>query len=1852
MHRAGKAALAALLVTLCRSDEATPCGTVLEQNFDTSFFAADLGRVGLLDALNRANQNLTILAPSDAAFAQLPSGHKGMLRTPVLELVLDHHIHNGTKLWGAALLDIARRGAELTMRSGSKLAVSTATVNGTDLQFGNPNRTVDVWIRDVPCAGGVIHVLDGVLPDTPGAPLPSQDLKQLVMSLPAQSFKNVQTATHFLDLLRGDGPVTVLLPSDAPAVADSSLVTRTLSRHVLRGYYSATDMQRKGSARTYDVGKSLSWTAGGVIETGAPPSSTTPRVCNRTSGCSFFARNGVMHYISGLVLPPGAELDDIPMTSAKPPVLRMFSHALQGSGASSALRSRGPFTVFAPSTAAWNAISFGLQGWLRSDAHLYRQVLLQHVHYGRSAELEALAETRQANSYATMLSRDSPLYVHKEGSGAKLEYLVTTRRIIGAGQAEDLSLQPRIDPNASFRASNGIIHVINAVIFPRELEDELPTQKVAEYLESRDDLSTFKGLAYKVRSRGQARIQSLGPITVIAFTNAAFEGLTDDERDNLADPELELETKVASFHIIRTYISLADFRREGQSGIETVDEKAQGGFWAVYAGWPDGARTALSARPDGADNAYITESNIVCTNGVVHVIDKVLWPPDVDKSVHSGWGWEKCEVRGGGHDVTGSSRCTHLYQCYAHHTADALKDHDSSSSSLGSAPDVAFVAFVMLVGAFVRHKHNSVLSVLPYELTIFLLVAGFGGLASLGKPLSDYDGLSGLAPNIIFYVFLPPLMFHAAFTCDTYHVKRIWYTVLMTSVLGVVLTALLIMMMAKQFYQSYKWKMYTCLVYGMMFAAPDPVSVVGNVKGLVASGLSTTFLIGESLIGSGLTIAIVDLMVDTIPTGTFDDGFLIFVLHLAKKLVGGPVVGVIVGLLLTRCMKEVFNDPIVEITSTFIAAYVAFYLSESVFTASGTLAVVTCGSILSYKETCISPEVIGTMRSFWAILVFCTTTLIFAIAGLQCAKNAFGNLALDDVLYVLGGYLGMNFIRAFVLTIVSFLPPKSRKFRLRRATLLFFSWNGLRGGVVLLLALIIKGDDSIHCYDKYLGDRFLFHATGIVILTLCVNRTLAPFLVDWLGLNEVTVSTKRNMRTCFADLKSAMEDELLMLKLDPLLSEANWNKVKQVSFGELDDPYTKSNEKLTLASQAELLEQARAAYFALFDNANFSQFRDGLLLGSAQRVLHKWRCDTIELEGATRERMRPLISSDRLQKLWTIPPWKQRLCRCRVERMQVRRFGFSFNVLLGFINAHDHITENIDKLVSDTLASSRVKEHCRRVRSEATAMMTEATADHADVSIAMRTKAAARHVLNAGRMEIQRQLRGTEIDARDALVLRRLVERQMKKVPKLPRSLARSGNDETLTEWVHWYGVDPNCKYQLSRIFRYHVFERDSRIFKKHSEEERRGFYVVLKGMVRVHHRGSAQTCGQGYAIGLLSSLTDTPGHFTDVWAESFLHVARFPAAEVRHCARIYPLMKEAIWLQAGRTAALHCMSVHSPWLSWERRALERLLRGSSITEILRSRPMSLQHGSFYVLFNGRCSSAADPKDYVDAVALIPERLFGGVIFDEKALVLSVPDSGSAQAKARRRWQKIHERLRVMRALTWLQGFAGYRRELARTFGGGDDSPKALSQYGGRSPSQFGGVRLQSRPSGSQFGPAHSSVYTSPGRASQQAPTELAVPLIDRSPQARTGSPQRPLSLYAPPSDAPQELRRDPNHGGLYTKSEFREFYNGLDEWEAAAHQRGRSASGDVPNELGTAAGNGTGARDAIPVVRSLSLGSSVASSASSNRARALPGVRTVRTLTDSARVGAPHRAAGRAKNVLSPQGAPAGTHGAPRLVV
>jgi uncharacterized surface protein with fasciclin (FAS1) repeats len=258
--------------------------------------------------------------------------------------------------------------------------------------------------------------------------------------------------------------------------------------------------------------------------------------------------------------------------------------AVQAAGLVDTLKGDGPFTVFAPTDAAFDALPDGTLDHLLKPENKDKltAILTYHVVPGKVMAAQVVgmdtAETVQGADVA----------IRAAGGTVKVnDAKVTTTDI---------------------ECANGVIHVIDTVILPPAPEPE--AKDIVDTAVASDDFTT---LVAAVQAAGLVdTLKGDGPFTVFAPTDAAFDALPAGTLDELLKPENKDKlTGILTYHVVPGKVLAAQV--VGMDAAETVQ----------------GAEVAITAE-DGSvklNNSNVTATDIVCVNGVIHVIDAVLLPP-------------------------------------------------------------------------------------------------------------------------------------------------------------------------------------------------------------------------------------------------------------------------------------------------------------------------------------------------------------------------------------------------------------------------------------------------------------------------------------------------------------------------------------------------------------------------------------------------------------------------------------------------------------------------------------------------------------------------------------------------------------------------------------------------------------------------------------------------------------------------------------------------------------------------------------------------------------------------------------------------------------------------------------------------------------------------------------------------------------------------------------------------------------------------------------------------------------------------------------------------------------------------
>ncbi len=469
---------------------------------------------------------------------------------------------------------------------------------------------------------------------------------------------------------------------------------------------------------------------------------------------------------------------------------------------------------------------------------------------------------------------------------------------------------------------------------------------------------------------------------------------------------------------------------------------------------------------------------------------------------------------------------------------------------------ISLLLVVSLVAIVVRRLR------IPY--TVALVIVGL--LFTFQQPLK-----LTLTPELILSLFVPPLVFEAAFHIELKILRENWLPILALAVPGVLLTTGLVALIVTF---GIGLSLTSGLVFGALIAATDPVAVVALFRTIGAPKRLTTLVESESLFNDGTAIVIFQLMlaiglttaatVGNSNRESFD--LLSASVSFIRVSAGGIGIGIGLGWLAAQIIGRV-DDYLIETTLTTTLAFGSYLLAEQ-FHTSGVLAVVAAGIVTgNFGLTKMSPTTKIVLINFWEYLAFVANSLVFLLIGLdvnirEISANWF------SIAVALGAVLISRAVVVYGLTNLT---------NLMRGTLVSAAyqhvmfWGGLRGAISLALALSLPAAFA----DRELLRVMTF---GVVLFTLLAQGTTMQVLLKRLGLvqqDAVEIEYERRYGRLLAS-RAALE-RLEKLHQEGVISALVWEEIEPKLRDQVEDNLESQRQLLAAYPQlrSEELNDAR-----------------------------------------------------------------------------------------------------------------------------------------------------------------------------------------------------------------------------------------------------------------------------------------------------------------------------------------------------------------------------------------------------------------------------------------------------------------------------------------------------------------------------------------------------------------------------------------------------------------------------------------------------------------------------------------------------
>jgi CPA1 family monovalent cation:H+ antiporter len=398
-----------------------------------------------------------------------------------------------------------------------------------------------------------------------------------------------------------------------------------------------------------------------------------------------------------------------------------------------------------------------------------------------------------------------------------------------------------------------------------------------------------------------------------------------------------------------------------------------------------------------------------------------------------------------------------------------------------------------------------VLSALLVEL--ILIVVLFEVARRLGLPYPSLFVLGGavigfipgvprltLSPDLVLLVFLPPLLFGAAFDTPLRDLRRNLWPIGRLSMGLVVLTMLTVAAIAHALVPNLGWA--PAFTLGAIVAPTDALAATAVFRRQPVPRTITAIVEGEALFNDATALIAYRFAVAATLTGSFVaanaiGGFLV-------AAVGGVAVGYLVGRASGYLLRWL-DDPPVEVVVSLLIPFLA-YLAAQMIDVSAVLAVVTAGLLVGRRlGTALSPNSRVLWFTTWKMVGFVLNGLAFVLIGLALpsAVSNLGGVRLVDAVGVAAAVSVVAILTRYVWIFLSSLLPWAPRRTFARndpalawRLVVMVGWTGLRGAVSLAAALALPVDFPQR-------NLILLVTFGVILVTLVGQGLTLPWVLRW-----------------------------------------------------------------------------------------------------------------------------------------------------------------------------------------------------------------------------------------------------------------------------------------------------------------------------------------------------------------------------------------------------------------------------------------------------------------------------------------------------------------------------------------------------------------------------------------------------------------------------------------------------------------------------------------------------------------------------------------------------------------------------------
>lgn len=424
----------------------------------------------------------------------------------------------------------------------------------------------------------------------------------------------------------------------------------------------------------------------------------------------------------------------------------------------------------------------------------------------------------------------------------------------------------------------------------------------------------------------------------------------------------------------------------------------------------------------------------------------------------------------------------------------------------------------------------------PY--TILLVLVGLVLIPVSKIPAFSFFQSFTLTPGLLFFVFLPTLIFESAYNMNIRNMLASFRSISLLSIASLLISSFAIAWVLE--YVSaligFPIPFSVALIFGALISATDPVAVLALFKEYGAPKRLSLIFEGESLFNDGTSLAlflvVIEFFIHQYGGNEVSSGITADILNggfmFVTMVLGGILFGVVTGSLFSKIIQQVKDNEFIEITLTMIVAHSTFILSELVsrhlvvgghpIHLSAIIATVVAAMVVgNYGRYKISPTVAEYMEHFWGYSAFVANSIIFILIGLLFASLPISFL--DILPITLSTIIIVATARALsVYPVVGFLNWMKKEEHIPHAWQHLMAWGSLRGALAITMVLLIPDSFTVPSWPyEFTVKEFITALTiACIYFTLFVKGlTIGPMIkyFQLSALNDVETAEYHEARS-------------------------------------------------------------------------------------------------------------------------------------------------------------------------------------------------------------------------------------------------------------------------------------------------------------------------------------------------------------------------------------------------------------------------------------------------------------------------------------------------------------------------------------------------------------------------------------------------------------------------------------------------------------------------------------------------------------------------------------------------------------------